>query len=73
MAVFERKVNRLVAVRHPPGPVNPNPTQLRPARITAVGLGTNVTCKVLHAAGETYVDLPQWSRATPNVTGWVRT
>lgn len=73
MAVFARKIGRLVAVRHPPGPANPEPHQLRPARITAVGLGTNVTCKVLHPSGETYVDIPRWSRSAPAVTGWVRT
>lgn len=60
------------ALRTTLGP-NPRKYQLRPARITAVGSGTNVTCKVLHANGETYTDLPRWSRLTPNTPGWVRT
>jgi hypothetical protein len=70
---FSRKVGRLVAVRYPPGPTNPNPTQLRPARITAVGDDDTVTVQVLHPDAESYADLPRWSREAPDVAGWVRT
>jgi hypothetical protein len=74
MAVFARKVGRLVAVRGlAAAPAHPNSTQLRPARITAVGGGTLVDCKVLHATGETYAGLARWSRSTPTTLGWVRT
>jgi hypothetical protein len=69
MALDPRKVRRLVAVK---GAGTPHPAQLRPARITAVGAGTTVTVKVLHKTGETYT-LPKWSRASPAVTGWIRT
>lgn len=72
MAIFARKVGRLVAVRGLPGP-RPTAKQLRPARITAVGAGTSIDCKVLHATGETYAVLPRWLRSTPTTVGWVRT
>lgn len=67
MATDPRKVGRLVAVR---GAGTPHPGQLRPAVITAVGTGTNITCVV--KGGETYTDIPRWSRAAPTTTGWVR-
>ena len=45
--------------------------QLRPARITALGSGTTINCTV--KGGESYVNLPKWTRTTPATPGWVRT
>ena len=63
MAAFARKVNRLVVVRTAAG-------KLRPARITAVGAGTNIDCAVTGA--ETFAALPIWSRTTAATPGWTR-
>jgi len=64
MPLDARKVNRHVDVRTTVG-------RLRPARITAVGAGTNVNCDV-YGNGEAYTNLPVWSRTTPTVAGWTR-
>jgi hypothetical protein len=71
MAADPRKVGRLVAVRPP---LINGTRRLRPARITAVGAGTNITCQVdTHGgAAETYTNIPRWSRSSPATTGWVR-
>lgn len=77
MAVFSRKIGRLVTLRNFDAghqvSGRPKSGQIQPARITAVGAGTLVTCKVLFATGATYTDIPRWSRATPSVMGWDRT
>ena len=75
MAADPRKVGRLVQVRTATG-------KLRPARITAVGAGTLITCVVRIKPGalntlaptdiETYTNLPKWDRATPTTAGWIR-
>lgn len=77
MAVFSRKVGRLVTLRafdvaHQVAG-RPKSSQIQPARITAVGAGTLVDVKVLHKSGATYAGIPRWSRATPTVMGWDRT
>ena len=58
-----RKVGRLVQVRTATG-------ELRPARITAIGAGTNIHCTVKGA--ESYTNLPRWSRSAPATAGWIR-
>jgi hypothetical protein len=58
-----RKVGRLITIRTASG-------TLRPARITAVGAGTNVNGTVKGA--ESYINLPRWSRSAPATPGWIR-
>jgi hypothetical protein len=70
VAADPRKVGRLVAIRPP---LINGTRRVRPARITAVGVGTAVTVEVdTHGgAAETYT-VSRWSRAAPATTGWVR-
>lgn len=64
MPLDARKVGRHVVVRTAAG-------KLRPARITAVGAGTQANLDV-YGNGETYTNLPVWSRTTPSTPGWTR-
>ena len=63
-----RKIGRLVSVR---GSGTPHSHQLRTGRITVVGAGSRVT--VVVKGGETYTNIPKWSRLSPLTTGWKRT
>jgi len=64
MPIDARKVNRHVVIRTAAG-------KLRTAKITAVGAGTNVNADV-YGNGETYTNLPVWSRTTSATPGWTR-
>jgi hypothetical protein len=71
MAVFARKIGRMVALRAFPGPA-PKATQLRPARITAVGAGTNIDCLVL-TPPPNIVQAKRGRSASPTATSLVIT